>query len=266
VGHPEPIHSGSTVTETWRFRAPPVAGTAELRIDYWYVNIFGSDLDDTGDHQWAIADFTSPNPVFGAHYAQALTFTTGTPQWSGIAYYLDQYGNDTTGTGTSAAPFATMDKTLAAIKAAYASGTDWPTQSGSPVPVTIRVSGTITAHYPDTYAMVDLREAAAFPPIILAGKSAAAPGTLNADFLTNTYSSCVYLMNNNTATLAANLTITGAYAGICAEAGSTFTMTGGTIYTYFSVLAEYSTIDIRTVPPITYSYSSTIPNSYHIWP
>jgi hypothetical protein len=137
------------------------------------------------------------------------------------------------GDGSETSPFGTVAQALSAIEDAYGEG-DWPKDGDTPVPARILISGSIT-EAGSANGMVDITDTvlhATYPPIILAGKGTGADvGTLDANNAKR-----VLNINKANVTLGANLTLTrgkitaaAAGAGVRIVAGSTFTMTGGTI-------------------------------------
>jgi hypothetical protein len=127
------------------------------------------------------------------------------------------------GTGSEAAPFATVDAALIAVQAAYAAP-DWPGKgTANAAPAHIAVSGTVTAGTGSANGMVDITDTSLYsdyPPVILEGT-----GTLQAGG-----TKPVLYTDKADVTLGGNLTLTGGggIAGVFMGYG-TFTMTGGTI-------------------------------------
>jgi hypothetical protein len=147
------------------------------------------------------------------------------------AWHVAQGGNDETGTGSGAAPFATVNKALEAIGEAYEAGW-WPDGSiqDVPVPARIIINGTITGGGAEN-GMVEIREKDGFMytsylPIILAGGTGG--GTLRASG-----GKRVLYMDNADVTLAGELTLTGGKenmgGGVYITGSSRFTMTGNAV-------------------------------------
>jgi hypothetical protein len=147
------------------------------------------------------------------------------------AWYVAQGGNDATGDGSEAAPYATMDRALEAIKAAYA-GERWPGKGASgAAKAEIRISGIITTGTGDADSMAVIGDTdlyALYPPVILAGKTS----TNDENRLDAGGSRRVLFVEKADVTLAEGLTLTGGRAadggGVYIKGGS-FTMSGGTI-------------------------------------
>jgi hypothetical protein len=156
---------------------------------------------------------------------------TGTAEgWDQAEFHVSSSGNDGTGQGTEAAPFATLGKALEAIKAAYTG--NWSGKgTAAATPARIIISGT-TQETGGTNGLVDISDTllyAAWPPVTLEGKGTGADaGTLDA---TGRNKRVLY-MRFADVTLEQNLTLTGGSAdsggGVLVSNGS-FTMSGGTI-------------------------------------
>jgi hypothetical protein len=146
--------------------------------------------------------------------------------------FVSDTGSNVTGNGSETAPYATVDKALTMIAAAY-SDLSWPVDPQSvPVPAHIRITGTIT-ETGTANAMVQIGNPGStsfyetYPPIILEGD-----GTLNAALQNR-----VLLVAWADVTLRGSLTLTGGgsdmpgagvMVGGSGENGR-FTMEGGTI-------------------------------------
>ncbi|MDR1238674.1 MAG: hypothetical protein LBK27_01040 [Treponema sp.] len=153
-------------------------------------------------------------------------------------WYVAAGGNDITGTGSEAAPFATVNGALEAIAALYgASSFAWPNKgTAAAAPARILVSGDITTGLTGDN-MVEISDSAlytTYPPIILAGATADdSENSIDA----SSDARVVYIVNADL-TLGPGLTLTGGDAdlggGVYVEANfadstASFTMTGGTI-------------------------------------
>jgi hypothetical protein len=137
----------------------------------------------------------------------------------GGALYVSDDGNDANAGDTAAAPFVTMGKALALIKA---SGL------GASAEFTIVVSGTIVADTVSSYGMMEID--AGYPHIILEG--AAGGGTIDAGGSQRV----LRISGGATVTLGDNLTLTGGNASsgdgggvYVIGTGSSFIMAGGII-------------------------------------
>jgi hypothetical protein len=162
---------------------------------------------------------TAPDGVTQQTYAVTYTYRHGT-DW----YVSEQGGNDGTGTGTSASPFASVAKALAAISAAYG-GSSWTNVSGKPAAARINISGTITTTGSGTYTGSDgmIQVGSGLPPIILAGAAGAQIDAGNSRRV-------LYISNGGKVILEDGLTLTRGSGGVSVNgSGSTFTMNGGAI-------------------------------------
>jgi hypothetical protein len=149
--------------------------------------------------------------------------------------YVAETGDDSSGGGTSASPFASVAKALAAISAVYNNGTGWPGGSSNPVPARIKISGTITAtgsapYYDYNNGMISVRgtTGTGLPPVILAGTDSATDKIQNSGARR-----VLYITDNATVILGDGLTLTGGNvsngSGVMVTSGCSFTMNGGII-------------------------------------
>ncbi|MDR1900829.1 MAG: cadherin-like beta sandwich domain-containing protein [Treponema sp.] len=176
---------------------------------------------------------TAPDGATQQTYSVSYTYTSYNRVWYVSAMSgVSPPGNDTSGNGTAAAPFATVGKALDAIKIAY--GSSWPGWESelvnrTPVPALIQISGSVgdTGNSNGKVEITDSTLYAALPPIMLAGD-----GGSNDKIDAGSSKRALYIKNADVI-LGNDLTITGGNAdnggGVRVEENGKFTMNGGTI-------------------------------------
>jgi hypothetical protein len=264
---PTPTRSGNTITLNLSsyIGAEGNTGSANFNLKYAPFSLSGSG-SWTATSGYSV--FSGGVPVWiirnGVNDAVQNRYTTFVPDstWSSTAngngavaftvqagaitvyktYYVASSGNDSTGTGTSTAPLATVQKALAKIQAARnSSSSSWPGKgTATEAYADIVITDTVTV---ENQITID-NTGSIYPPIRL---TASGEKKLQATRAIGHGKSLLQLLNGARVTLAGDLVLAGLDTDSDADnrvqgvyvggSASVFTMTGGEISGHFAKTA-----------------------------